>query len=281
MMTEDYGALHSYLADVGKHPLLPHDKQIEMFREMIAEQDVGRKQRLHAKLIASNLRLVVAIAKAYAKKGVPLLDLIQEGNVGLIEAVNRFDPERGYRLSTYATWWIKQAIRRHLTGSENLAGSRLVRLPAHVVALLPRIRAARAGASDSNEEVDAERLASELDVTVETVRATMDAAGPVYSIPGSDDPGGEAHGPAGGARLERAMRASSGNHDMTDIIDDAAASDQLRLIVRQAFKRLTPREEQVLRLRFAATEDPNSDDPQFKMTEDERSTLTMRALDER
>lgn len=274
---EDMGALKAYLRDIGKHPLIPHAELIELFREMKSTTDEARAKVIHDKVARSNLRLVVSIAKKYRNCGVPMLDLIQEGNVGLMQGVDRFDPERGYRFSTYATHWIKQAIRRHITGSENMAGARVVRLPAHVVALLAPIKEARLRISArlNGQEASVEAIAEEVNCTVETVRAVMDASGPTYSISPFNQDDSTPGTNAAAARLERAMRESRGTMDPIAEIDDMAAGEQLRQIVRVAFKQLTPREEQVLRLRFAACEPEAS--PSWTMTDVEEKALLARA----
>lgn len=263
MTIEHAGGIKAYLRDVGRYPLLTHEETLSLFRKMRDSTDTENQKKIKAKLINSNLRLVVSIAKKYKDKGVPLIDLIQEGNMGLIKGVERYDPERGFKLSTYVTWWIKQAIRCYLTES-----SRTVRLPSHVVAMLPRLRQERARILDeTGEEPDAGVLAKVLsaapgvNITEESVRAALDASGPIYSIDMSPD---NSEGRCAGSSLERVMNSSmSWDHQRVDL-EEATFAGQLRDIVRDAFSALTPREEQVMRLRFGVMEDPNSDDPAFK-----------------
>ena len=112
-----------YLSEIGETPLLTAEQEREVARAVLAGDDSAR-----ARMIKSNLRLVVMLAKRYINRGLPLLDLIEEGNLGLMHAVEKFDPERGFRFSTYATWWIRQNIERALMNQ-----TRTVRLPVHVV----------------------------------------------------------------------------------------------------------------------------------------------------
>lgn|GEM_PF-3331921 len=122
----------TYLREIGRYPLLSPVREIELFRELKSgDEDAGRK------IVQANLRLVVSVAKRYRNRGLAFQDLIQEGTLGMMRAVTKFDPERGYKFSTYATWWIKQSITRALADK-----SRMVRLPVHVVEELGRIRKA-------------------------------------------------------------------------------------------------------------------------------------------
>jgi len=149
------GALNSYLREVGRVPLLTPDEEIELARR-VRNGEAGARERM----IRANLRLVVTIARDYINLGLPLLDLISEGNIGLMEAVGRFDPRKGSKLSTYASWWIKWAIKRALVNQ-----SKTIRLPAQVVDRIARMR--RVSAQVSNElgrEPTDEELAEELGI---------------------------------------------------------------------------------------------------------------------
>ena len=121
-----------YLRSIGRVKLLGGPEEIELARRALKGDEFARKR-----LIQANLRLVVSVAKRYQNKGMPLLDLIQEGNVGLIKAVEKFDPERGYKFSTYATWWIRQGITRALADK-----SRTIRVPVHMVENINNLRRA-------------------------------------------------------------------------------------------------------------------------------------------
>lgn len=117
-----------YYADIGKYPLLTREEEIDLARKARAGDEEARK-----KLILSNLKLVITIAKSYASYGVPFLDLVEEGNLGLIKAVNRFDPEKGFRFSTYSSWWIRQSIVRAISNF-----SRTIRIPIHIFQLMKK-----------------------------------------------------------------------------------------------------------------------------------------------
>lgn len=127
------GALASYLADLKRHPLLTREEEQRYARSARAGNEMAKE-----KLINSNLRFVVNVARQYQHRGIPLADLISEGNIGLLKAAEKFDPERGYHFTTYAVWWIRQAILKALE-----AGSRTIRLPAHAAGIVERIGWAR------------------------------------------------------------------------------------------------------------------------------------------
>src|SRR6056297_103597 len=132
------GGIKIYLEEIGQIDRVTPEEEIELAARIKRGDEAARQ-----KLITSNLRLVVKIAKDYSRAGLPLLDLIAEGNVGLIKAVERFDPSKGGKLSTYAAWWIKQAIRRALSNQ-----SKSIRLPAHVVEKISKMRSAENALSE-------------------------------------------------------------------------------------------------------------------------------------
>jgi RNA polymerase primary sigma factor len=159
-MSKNDGALRSYLQKVGRVPLLTPNEEIELGRKIRNGEAAACERMIHA-----NLRLVVTIARDYVNLGLPLLDLISEGNIGLMEAVARFDPEKGSKLSTYAVWWIKSAIKRALVDQ-----SKTIRLPAQVVDRITRMR--RISAQVSNDlgwEATDEELAEELGISNEKI----------------------------------------------------------------------------------------------------------------
>jgi len=159
-MSKSDGALNSYLRNVGQVPLITPNDEIELGRKIWNGDAAARERMIHA-----NLRLVVTIARDYANLGLPLLDLISEGNIGLMEAVGRFDPEKGSKLSTYAVWWIKCAIKRALVNQ-----SKTIRLPAQVVDRITRMRriSAQVG-NDLGWEPTDEELAEELGIPNEKI----------------------------------------------------------------------------------------------------------------
>jgi RNA polymerase primary sigma factor len=171
--SEDEDLVNAYLTEIGRIPLLTAQDEIELGRRIEAGDKEAKQQ-----LIEANLRLVVAIARRYVRNRSSLLDLIQEGNVGLMRAVDRFDYRRGFRFSTYATWWIRQAIVRAI-GSQ----ARTVRLPAHVEEALHRVeRTAASMAGRLGREPTAAELAESTGLPRRTVQAVRQAAVPAVSL---------------------------------------------------------------------------------------------------
>lgn len=153
-----------YLNEIGANPLLTAEEEGALARR-VREGDFAARQTM----IERNLRLVVNIAKHYLNRGIPLLDLVEEGNLGLMHALDKFDPERGFRFSTYATWWIRQNIERAIMNQ-----SRTIRLPVHVVKELNQVlRAQRSLEAAGNGEFTLEQIAQKLDKSVEEVRAIL------------------------------------------------------------------------------------------------------------
>ena len=149
------GALASYLADLKRHPLLTREEEQRYARAARAGDEVAK-----AKLINSNLRFVVNIARQYQHRGIPLADLVSEGNIGLLKAAEKFDPERGFHFTTYAVWWIRQSILKALEAS-----SRTIRLPAHAAGIVERIGWARTELSERlSREPSVHEIAAFLDV---------------------------------------------------------------------------------------------------------------------
>lgn len=174
-------ATNLYLKEIGFSPLLTAEDEVRIGRLAIQGDEQARKQ-----MIESNLRLVVKISRRYLNRGLPLLDLIEEGNLGLIRAVEKFDPERGFRFSTYATWWIRQTIERALMNQ-----TRTIRLPVHVLKEINvYVRAAKELAQVNDREPTSEEIAEKLDVPVEDVKKMYDLTESVTSFdaPFDDDP---------------------------------------------------------------------------------------------
>jgi len=153
-----------YLNEIGAKPLLTPEEEVATARLVCAGDFLARQ-----KMIEHNLRLVVNIAKHYLNRGIPLLDLVEEGNLGLIHALEKFDPERGFRFSTYATWWVRQSIERGIMNQ-----SRTIRLPVHVVKEINLVlRAIRHLESAANREISVERIAALIDRPVADVRRIL------------------------------------------------------------------------------------------------------------
>ncbi len=163
--TADWDAIRCYLQEIGHHPLLTAEEEICLGRRVQAGEAAAR-----ITMIESNLRLVVRIARRYINRGLPLLDLIEEGNLGLIHAVEKFDPERGFRFSTYATWWIRQDIERAIVNQ-----ARIIRLPIHATKELSSVlRAARTLGRHLQREARAEEVAAAMGKSVEVIRDCLE-----------------------------------------------------------------------------------------------------------
>ena len=156
-----------YLKEIGKVPLLTADEEVELAKRMEAGDEYAKQ-----KLCEANLRLVVSIAKKYVGRGMLFLDLIQEGNLGLIKAVDKFDYTKGYKFSTYATWWIRQAITRSIADQ-----ARTIRIPVHMVETINKlIRVSRQLLQENGREPTPDEIAEEMGITVEKVREIMKIA---------------------------------------------------------------------------------------------------------
>lgn len=167
---------HLYLSEIGRAKLLTPKEEVELSRAAQAGCLASRQR-----MIEANLRLVVKVARAYTKRGLPLLDLVEEGNLGLIRAVEKFDPDRGCRFSTYATWWIRQSVERAIMNQ-----CRTVRLPIHVIReLTVSLRTSRALEQKLNRKPTAEELAAEMDVDAQSVLQLFELSEPTGS---TDEP---------------------------------------------------------------------------------------------
>ena len=218
-----------YLKEIGKVALLTPDEEIELAKKM-AEGDENAKHRM----TEANLRLVVSIAKRYVGRGMLFLDLIQEGNLGLIKAVEKFDYTKGYKFSTYATWWIRQAITRAIADQ-----ARTIRIPVHMVETINKvIRVSRQLLQELGHDPSAEEIADEMGMPVDKVRDILKIAQEPVS-------------------LETPIGEEEDSH-LADFIPDEDASEPaeaasftlLKEQLMEVLSTLTPREEKVLRLRF-------------------------------
>lgn len=218
-----------YLREIGRVPLLSSDEEIELAVK-ITEGDEYAKQRL----TEANLRLVVSIAKKYVGRGMYFLDLIQEGNVGLIKAVDKFDYTKGFKFSTYATWWIRQAITRAIADQ-----ARTIRIPVHMVETINRLKKVQSQLLHENGyEPSEELIAEKMEIPVERVREIMRVAQEPVSM---ETP----IGPEEDSRLMDFIRDEDALAP-----DDAALKTITNEDIDSVLHTLTPREEAVIRLRF-------------------------------
>lgn len=218
-----------YLKEIGRVPLLSADNEVELAKR-IEEGDEEAKRRL----AEANLRLVVSIAKRYVGRGMLFLDLIQEGNMGLIKAVEKFDHTKGYKFSTYATWWIRQAITRAIADQ-----ARTIRIPVHMVETINKlIRVSRQLLQELGREPTPEEIAAEMELSVEKVREIMKIAQEPVSL---ETPIGEEDDSHLGDFIEDQDALAPA---------DAAAYELLKEQLEDVLDTLTEREENVLRLRF-------------------------------
>ena len=218
-----------YLKEIGKIPLLKPHEEVELAKRMMEGDEIA-KQRL----VEANLRLVVSIAKRYVGRGMLFLDLIQEGNLGLIKAVEKFDYERGFKFSTYATWWIRQAITRAIADQ-----ARTIRIPVHMVETINKlIRVSRQLLQELGRDPKPEEIAKEMDMSEEKVREIMKIAQDPVSL---ETPIGEEE-----------------DYNLGDFIPDedalapaeAAAYSLLKDQIEEVLESLNEREQKVLKLRF-------------------------------
>ena len=218
-----------YLKEIGKVPLLSADEEVELAKRM-AEGDEDAKKRL----AEANLRLVVSIAKRYVGRGMLFLDLIQEGNLGLIKAVEKFDYHKGFKFSTYATWWIRQAITRAIADQ-----ARTIRSPVHMVETINKlIRVSRQLLQELGREPTPEEIAAELDMPVERVREILKISQEPVSL---ETPIGEEEDSHLGDFIQ---------DDNVPVPAEAAAQTLLKEQLDEVLDTLTEREQKVLRLRF-------------------------------
>ena len=218
-----------YLKEIGRVPLLTSDREHEL-AERMAEGDVEAKKAL----VEANLRLVVSIAKRYVGRGMFFLDLIQEGNLGLMKAVDKFDYTKGYKFSTYATWWIRQAITRAIADQ-----ARTIRIPVHMVETIHKVsRYSRQLLQEFGREATAEEIGEKMGMSADKVREIMKIAQDPVSL---ETPIGEEEDSHLGDFIQ---------DEDTPAPADAASQTILREVIERELHTLTPREEHVIKLRF-------------------------------
>lgn len=221
-----------YLREIGKIPLLSLEEETELAKKVV-EGDKKAKD----KMVEANMRLVVSIAKRYSGRGLDLLDLIQEGNTGLLRAVEKFDPEKGFKFSTYATWWIRQAITRAIADQ-----ARTIRIPVHMVETINKVlRTTRKLTQELNREPSIEEIAKELDMEPEKIEYVMRIKQDIASLDASVGRDGDDEDSVLGDFVEDEERASPEDSAVTQIL-----KEQLAAILST----LSEREQKIIRMRF-------------------------------
>ncbi|MBQ3430587.1 RNA polymerase sigma factor RpoD [Candidatus Saccharibacteria bacterium] len=221
-----------YLREIGKIPLLTPDEEQELAKKIV-EGDKKAKD----KMVEANMRLVVSIAKRYSGRGLDFLDLIQEGNTGLLRAVEKFDPEKGFKFSTYATWWIRQAITRAIADQ-----ARTIRIPVHMVETINKVlRTTRKLTTELNHEPTTEEIAKELDMDVDKVEYVMRIKQDIASLDASVGRDGDDEDSVLGDFVEDEERISP---------EDSAATQILKEQLASIISSLSDREQKIIKMRF-------------------------------
>lgn len=220
-----------YLREIGKIPLLSADEELDLAKRVIA----GDK-RAKDKMAEANMRLVVSIAKRYSGRGLDFLDLIQEGNTGLLRAVEKFDPDKGFKFSTYATWWIRQAITRAIADQ-----ARTIRIPVHMVETINKLlRTQRRMTQELNREPTIEELSEELDLEPSKIEYVMKIKQDISSLDAS----------VGRDDEEDSVLGDFIEDEETISPEDSATNQLLKEQVQRVLSTLNDREQKIVRMRF-------------------------------
>ncbi len=229
-----------YLREIGKIPLLTAEEELALAQKVVAGDKKAKD-----KMAEANMRLVVSIAKRYSGRGLDFLDLIQEGNTGLLRAVEKFDPDKGFKFSTYATWWIRQAITRAIADQ-----ARTIRIPVHMVETINKLlRTQRRMTQELNREPTIEELAKELDMEPEKVEYVIKIKQDIHSL----DAG---VGRDGDDDSESVLGDFIEDEDATSP-EESAASQLLKEKVAEVLDSLTEREQKIIKMRFGLDDGKN------------------------
>lgn len=243
---QEKDCVNIYLQQIGKIPLLNPEEETYLFQGIRAARDAAwnsideeQLSQARSRVVEGNLRLVAKIAMRYRNLGLPFLDLVQEGNVGLMKAVEKFEPAKGYRFTTYATWWIQQSIMRALTDQ-----GRTIRLPAHIVERLGKLNRSKEHLQQkNNQQPTIEEVAESVSLPVEKVRQTLELA-------------------QGLASLDMPLEDSDGKSCFMDLVqnqgvsspEDEALAKTMRERLNEVLETLLPREAEILKLRFGLSD---------------------------
>ena len=221
-----------YLREIGKIPLLTPEEEADLARRIVKGDKKAKD-----KMVEANMRLVVSIAKRYGGRGLDFLDLIQEGNTGLLRAVDKFDPDKGFKFSTYATWWVRQAITRAIADQ-----ARTIRIPVHMVETINKVlRTTRKLTTELNREPTNEEIAAALDMEPEKIDYVMRIKQDIASLDASISREGDDEESVLGDFVEDEERDSP---------EDSAANQILKEQLSEIIATLTDREQKIIRLRF-------------------------------
>ncbi len=260
----DAGTLGAYLKDMRSHPQLKHPEVVSLFQTYEMGGAAGIRAR--SRLVESNLRLVISIAKKQKGHNIPLEDLIQEGNLGLIKAIERFDYKKGFRFSTYATWWIKQAISQHV-----LKHKRMIRLPAHVAGIQRKlIQETEKFRKMTGEEPTQDELRALVDASETIMKATIVSG---YNIVSLD----QTWSNGGGASVATDTKTIGDSIEDLDKKKDPfynVSSKELMEVVRHVLSSLTEKEEAILKLRFGLFDEEEVSKEGYLLTEAEAEDLS-------
>lgn len=254
--SSEKNSISYYLTSLHKIPLLKHVEVIQLFKDI--EQGGRLAEKARKKLVESNLRLVVSIAKQYKNHNIPIEDLIQEGNIGLLKSIERFKWEKGFRFSTYATWWIKQAIGQHV-----LKRKRMIRLPAHAASLQKKImQAAKEYKEIMGCEPSPDELMELIGASETVVKATLHSGKSVVSL--QQPISANADSDTIGDKIED-------DHHCSDPFNNVSEKQLLNVAIK-VLESLSEKESAILRLRFGLIEDAtNSKD--YPITQEELANI--------